>query len=255
MATAAELITVNLDHAKANRDAFLKTIFDETIIGYGRFNYTPSRETYEELLAITAIYYEAKGAIGVLRGLQYLKNLTLIRLNVNEFTDIGDLSGLTKLATLECYLNKLTYIGNLVLLTKLVTLKANNNKLISIGRLDYSTLLQTIELQINKLTSIGNISNCTALVTLNLSDNLFESFPATYIPWNSLVTLNLEANRLTTANIDAILAAAVTAKSTYNKIATIKLSGSLMGIPTGGNSNASVVALRAAGVTVEIRTA
>lgn len=256
MGTSAELLAVNYDHAVANRDAFLKSIFDETILGYCR-NIDPPRNSYEEITSITDFYNELKNGEGKLRGLQYLKKLTTIALSLNNYTDIGKLNGLVNLVTLELYANKLTDIGSLTNLKKLVTIRVHSNKLTNIGNLIGLKALVTLEAYSNLLTNIGSLANCSNLATLNLKYNQFESFTATYIPWNNLVTLSFEGNKIPTSGtggIDAILAAANAGRSTYGKLASINLSGEYMGIPTGGNANTDVVALRSAGVTVTIRT-
>jgi len=256
MSTSSEILAVNLDHAQANRDSFLKQIFDEYIIAYGRDS-SINKNTYAELIALTSFYAEAKGLRGIVEGFEYLKNLTILKLSANDLTSIGRLSGLNKLVTLELAYNQLQDIGTLYYCKSLVTCIVNNNLLYSIGRFDNTATLVTLEAQINNLTSVGNLSGNTNLATLNLSANLFESLPASYIPFNNLVTLNLESNRIPTSGvggIDAILAACATGRSTYGKLTTVKLAGSYMGVPTGGDANASVVALRGAGVTVEIRT-
>lgn len=256
MATTADLLAVNYDHAVANRDAFLKSIFDETILGYCR-NLSPAKNTYEEIISLTSFYYELKNGEGKLKGLQYLKNLSILRLSINNFTDIGKLDGLINLTDLEIYSNKLTNIGNLTNLKKLVTVQIHSNLLTGVGRLNALTSLVTLEAYSNRLTDIGSLSGCVNLATINLIYNLFEQFTASYIPFNNLITLNFEGNRITTSGtggIDAILAAANVGRTTYGKLTSINLSGINMGIPTGGNANSDVVALRAAGVTVTIRT-
>lgn len=235
MATTQELINVKYDKLVAERKAYLKTLISEEILAHYA---AQNKFTFEEMIAdVVGITLSDKIYSKDIKGVEYFINSTGLYLASANLTSIGNLSSLTKMVILSITANQFTNIGTLSFMTNLTTLNAGSNK----------------------LTFIGSLSACNKLVTCYLNSNLFTSFPATYINWTKLVTFSLEANQINTAGVDAILASAKTAvdaqvAGTGRVLATLKLSGSLMGIPTGGASNANYAALIAAGVAVTIRT-
>lgn len=254
MATIDEIITAKKDYQLALNAQKIREIFSESVLGY--YLTLNGSKTYETLVANTLFSLNKANAEGSLKGLAHLSNLTTIVLSDSLWTDIGNLSGLKNLTTLEITnLPNLTYLGTVTRLISLTKLNINTTNIKTIGKVDYLTLLTEINVYLNKLTNIGILTNLVNLVTVNLFGNQLTDI-GSCTGLTKVVTFNLQDNLIPTSKVDLILsqfAAIVAAQGGSKVLTSLNLTGNGMGIPTGGSANASVVALRAAGVTVTIR--
>lgn len=105
MATAQQLIDAKYSNQLAINDQNLKSIFGETLIGWGRKNDCVS---YEDFKLKTGDLDLSDKGLKTLKGLEYLTSLTSLYLNNNSLTDIGSVSGLTALTYLRLDNNSLT---------------------------------------------------------------------------------------------------------------------------------------------------
>jgi len=229
MATTQEAIDTKYDYYLALRDEKLKSLFSPEILGWARQN---GLNTFESITNKNGVLDLSKRHIKTLIGVDLLKKIEELRINSNQLTDIGNLSGLNALTLININNNQLTDIGDLSGLIALTYISASSNQLTDIGDLSGLIALTYLNLYDNQLTDIGDLSGLVSLTYLNLYNNNF-----------------------TTAKVDKVLADMHSAYDATGVISSINLSGANMGIPTDGASNADYVYLTNAGVSVTIRTA
>ena len=113
-------------------------------------------------------------------GLKKVPDINLLRISKSQLTTLPvEVFDLTHLISLVCQNNKLESISSSIsLLTKLKVLDLSNNQLVSlpseVGKL---TSLTTLNISCNKLTSLPPLIDCTSLGSLDASHNELTEFP------------------------------------------------------------------------------
>jgi hypothetical protein len=106
--------------------------------------------------------------VGALSG---LTNLQTLNLRGTQVSDVGALSGLTNLQTLDLWDTQVSDVGALSGLTNLQTLDLRGTPVSDVGALSGLTNLQTLNLWGTPVSDVGALSGLTNLQTLDLSDN------------------------------------------------------------------------------------
>ena len=107
-----------------------------------------------------------------LEGLQFAVNLTTLSLNDNgAISDLGPLSGLTKLTELNLISNSISDLSPLSSLTSLTRLTLNYNAVADLKPLAALTGLQDLELAVNLVTDVSPLRDLTKLYILDLYFN------------------------------------------------------------------------------------
>lgn len=113
--------------------------------------------------------------------------------NGASYTDIGALSGLTKLTSLYapwCGIEDISALGNL---TELEYLNLFHNRIGDISALEYLVKLNYLELGLNQITDITPLYGLEALTDINLRDN--------EIPWEELAAFYEQKNAASTVTV------------------------------------------------------
>ncbi|WP_195513480.1 immunoglobulin-like domain-containing protein [Turicibacter sanguinis] len=149
--------TISTTHAMSNDivnipDQSLKIALNEAL-----GNSSESDITKKQLSTLKVANLNGKG-ISNLEGLQYATNLTLLRLQDNQISDLSPLTNLRKL--------------NYLILT--------NNKIQDISALSHLVNLSLLNIASNEIRDLGPLSNLDELVYLYLADNnLYDMTPVT----------------------------------------------------------------------------
>ena len=171
---------------------------------------------YENNANLISISFIVNQVTGSIPSLSALTNLVLFSCHSNQLTgSIPSLSGLNALQDFRCYLNNLTgSIPSLVGLTQLRYFYCSD------------------QLGATKLTgSIPSLSTNTVLIIFSCKSNQLTGFAGGSVS-NTLGDFQAQNNQLTSAAVNAILAAFVTAnKITGTRI--LNLGGAGNGAPTG----------------------
>ncbi|CAL6090151.1 Leucine_Rich Repeat (LRR)-containing protein [Hexamita inflata] len=110
-----------------------------------------------------------------LEGMEQLTNLTNLDLSRNQLKSVGQLKNLTNLINLNLndnFLENVTELGNL---ENLVDLNLRNNILQNLDGLEKLTNLQIIDLFNNQISSLKGMRNLQNLTTVNLINNKLRS--------------------------------------------------------------------------------
>ena len=132
-----------------------------------------------------------------LEGLEYCTGLESLILTHTQVSDLGPLSGLTNLETVDLSLSRpITDLGPLSGLTNLKTLILNNCRDISdISSLSSLTSLTRLELGDNNITDVSPLSGLTNLKTLILNHNYISDI-SSLSSLTSLKFLRLNSNEI-----------------------------------------------------------
>jgi len=103
--------------------------------------------------------------------LQYMKNLTELRLLWNGISDLTPMSHLTTLTKLELDGNSISDLAPLAGLNKLINLSLTYNKITNLAPLSSLANLTVLELAGNRISDLTPLSNLTNLAKLSLDSN------------------------------------------------------------------------------------
>jgi hypothetical protein len=184
---------------------------------------------------LISIIFNTNQVTGSIPNLSSLTNLQNFQCHTNQLTGpIPNLSTLTNLSTFQCMINQLTgSIPSLSALTNLVNFYCNTNQLTGpIPSLSASTNLVNFHCYTNQLTGpIPSLSTLINLQEFRCNSNQFTGFNGGSVS-NTLGYFDARVNQLTSAAVNAILAAFVAAnKTTGTKV--LLLGGTGNGAPTG----------------------
>lgn len=185
---------------------------------------------------------------GNIPDLSYLINLTLFDCYENNLSGpIPNISNLTKLVRFNCYRNN--FSGEIPYLANLIDLEAFNcyeNDLSGeISDISNLSQLKYFRCYSNQLTgSIPDLTNLTALQIFNCAGNNLTSFAGGSIS-NTIEVIQIHNNFLSTADVDAILAALVANNATGR---TLYTGGSNQ--PPSAQGDADILTLLSRGWTV-----
>lgn len=135
-----------------------------------------------------------------LEGLQFAKNLTFIKFNFNNISDLSPLSHMTWLEGVELKNNAIRDLRPLSKLTKLNRLDVSNNKIASLAGLDKLMNLERLVANDNRIASLDGLPlGSEELRVLRLSNNRIESLePLARLQW--LRELFVDNNRITSVS-------------------------------------------------------
>ena len=119
---------------------------------------------------IKTLYLE-DNALSVIRGLEGLVMLQLLRLNGNQINEIRGLEGLSALQHLFLSNNQISEIRGLEGLSTLRYLYLGGNKIKEIKKLEHLSSLQHLHLNDNQISKIKGLEHLSALKQLYLDDN------------------------------------------------------------------------------------
>lgn len=144
-------------------------------------------------MGVSYWHLEDKG-ISSVEGIQYFTNLIRLYLYDNELKEL-DVTGLTKLETLQCQNNQITEIKGLEDLVSLESLNCENNKLTSFNVSEFIPL-KYLYLGHNCISGTLDVSTLTSLVNLQFYDNYISgTLDVSMLP--NLVNINGQENYLT----------------------------------------------------------
>lgn len=160
-----------------------------------------------------------------------LTELTDLRINYAYPSNLGDISNLKNLASLQLIGNDLSFIGHLDNLTNLTSINISDNNLSGNSKTfsDISGLLNlvTVDLNNNDISGVGNINNLS-----------------------NLTRFNIHNNSLSTGQVDIYLTQLNGLMQAHGNLSECNLSGN--SIPTNGESNQDYLDLLSAGVNITI---
>jgi len=114
-----------------------------------------------------------------LSGLEYARNLELLRLDHNSISDISELKYLPKLQTLALDHNKIKDVSALSTLGELRYLNLQSNLLENIDSLVNLTKLSDLNISYNQITNIDALANLSNLSRLQLYENKIKNISKT----------------------------------------------------------------------------
>uniref|UniRef100_UPI0021AB62B0 leucine-rich repeat domain-containing protein n=1 Tax=Listeria farberi TaxID=2713500 RepID=UPI0021AB62B0 len=143
--------------------------------------------TQDELNVVGGIEVFVELSIASIEGVQYLNNLTELRLeNVdNSVSDLRPLSGLIKLEFISFYHSQISDLSPLSGLISLVDLHLSVNQITDISALSDLTNLRSLDMDHNQIIDLSSLSNLTNLKRLSLVNNQISSIT----PLSGLINL------------------------------------------------------------------
>jgi len=172
-------------------DANFKAKINE-YLGQGS-GYNP---TIANLNSITGTLDAGISWIHSIEGAQHLINVTNLRLNYNQISDISAVAGLTNLTYLRLNNNQISDISAVAGLINLTTLELRDNQISDISAIAGLINLTYLKLWDNQISDISTISGLTNLTSLNLTENQIIDISAVAGLIN-LTTLYLNDNQIT----------------------------------------------------------
>jgi hypothetical protein len=112
---------------------------------------------------MTGELYCGDRSISDLEGIQYFRNISILKCFNNNLTNIPDLSGLSRLTVLSCFKNELTALPWIGKLTSLRELNLADNKFSIVPDLSKLNNLKILALYRNNLKEIPDMSGFTQL--------------------------------------------------------------------------------------------
>jgi Leucine-rich repeat (LRR) protein len=152
--------------------------------------------TTDDLKGLTYLYATGQ-QITNLSGLEYATNLVSVTLSFNLIKDVGPLSSLPNLTSLELQSNPLSSVNSLTGLTKLVTLNIGFNGIHDASPLLALTNLTKLDISFNPLTDCTVLGGMVSLTNLALAQVSIPDASFLNVLTN-LLSLNLINSDLTT---------------------------------------------------------
>lgn len=229
--------------------------------------------TEDDLRKVFVLEADGKD-IADLRGLQFCRNLHLLKLSHNKVRDLTPLADLPRLQSLDLegnqvsdlsplakdtalqYLqlagNEITDVAPLAELKKLSALYLSNNKLQDLTPLAGLTKLSSLYLDHNEISDISPLRDANGLTSLDLSGNKVADLSA-LDQQRQLRYLLLESNRLTDlASLVKIIQADAAGSRNLSPFLNLYLAGNPL---TDAAKGEQAAALSAAGVRVHLEPA
>ncbi len=133
--------------------------------------------TKEDMLLIIELETESRctskrlWAVRSLKGLEHATNLTVLRFDSDEVTDLTPLAGLINLTVLSFESSRITDLAPLAELTNLTELDLGGNRITDLAPLAELTNLTELDLGDNRITDLAPLAELTNLTELCLMDN------------------------------------------------------------------------------------
>jgi Leucine-rich repeat (LRR) protein len=225
-----------------NKDLITLSFYDNKITG--------SLESFVGFTGLQTFECYRNQLTGNIPDLSYLLNLTLFDCYENNLSgEIPNISNLTQLVRFNCYRNN--FSGELPYLANLLNLEAfncyENNFSGELPNISDLTNLKYFRCYQNQLTgSIPDLTNLTALQIFNCAGNNLTDYAGGSIS-NTIQVIQIHNNSLSTAAVDAILAALVANGATGR---TLYTGGSNQ--PPSAQGDADILTLLSRGWTIII---
>lgn len=149
----------------------------------------------QQVRSMNCINGNGKGKVKDLTGLEYAKNLSSLRINYNEITDLSPLKNSVKLHTLDISNNKIENLDVVQYLPKLSSISAEDNRINDISALkNHPERIDKLQLDNNKLTHLNDIPS--EVIELSAQNNRITDISGlAQSPYLNII--NLRHNRIT----------------------------------------------------------
>jgi len=126
--------------------------------------------TNEDMLQITGLSIDNSNILS-LEGLQYARNLEVLKLEKNNISDLSPLQELEKLRVLNLSNNNVSNLSPLQKLSNLTDIDLSNNSITSLDVLINMPKLSYLDVESNAISDLTPIGNAVELNYLNVSHN------------------------------------------------------------------------------------
>ena len=113
----------------------------------------------------------SRSQISDLTGLEFAKNLIVLKLNGNSISDLSPLSGLENLTSLHIWSNDITDVSPLADMTQLEVLRFTKNSVSDLSALAGLVNLKRLSLKSNNVSDVSPLSGLESLEILHLAGN------------------------------------------------------------------------------------